>query len=113
GIACDRAAWAYRPEMIQEREGDELFDSELRITFDDCLEYLDCHRFRSPWRPIIESSESVMEIKSAGPYPPWLVEILSAERIYPASFTKYGNAYQMATAEPRARNHRRAMRSGA
>lgn len=113
GIACDRVAWAYRPEMFQEREGDELFDSELRITFDDCLEYLDCHCFHSPWRPIIESSESVMEIKSAGPYPPWLVEVLSAERIYPASFTKYGNAYQMATAEPRARNHRRAMRSGA
>lgn len=113
GIACDRVAWAYRPEMFQEWEGDELFDSELRITFDDCLEYLDCHRFRSPWRPIIESSESVMEIKSAGPYPPWLVEVLSAERIYPASFTKYGNAYQLAAAEPRARNHRRAMRSGA
>lgn len=113
GIACDRAAWAYRPEMLEEREDDELFDSELRITFDDCLEYLDCHCFHSPWRPIIESSESVMEIKSAGPYPPWLVEVLSAERIYPASFTKYGNAYQMATAEPRARNHRRAMRSGA
>lgn len=113
GIACDRVAWAYRPEMFQEREGDELFDSELRITFDDCLEYLDCHCFRSPWRPIIESSESVMEIKSAGPYPPWLVEVLSAERIYPASFTKYGNAYQLAAAEPRARNHRRAMRSGA
>lgn len=113
GIACDRVAWAYRPEMFQEREGDELFGSELRITFDDCLEYLDCHRFRSPWRPIIESSESVMEIKSAGPYPPWLVEVLSAERIYPASFTKYGNAYQLAAAEPRARNHRRAMRSGA
>ena len=113
GIACHRVAWAYRPEMFQEREDDELFDSELRITFDDCLEYLDRHRFHSPWRPIIESSESVMEIKSAGPYPPWLVEVLSAERIYPASFTKYGNAYQMATAEPRARNHRRAMRSGA
>lgn len=113
GIACDRVAWAYRPEMFQEREGDELFGSELRITFDDCLEYLDCHCFHSPWRPIIESSESVMEIKSAGPYPPWLVEVLSAERIYPASFTKYGNAYQLAAAEPRARNHRRAMRSGA
>lgn len=113
GIACDRVAWAYRPEMLEERGDDELFDSEPRITFDDCLEYLDRHRFRSPWRPIIESSESVMEIKSAGPYPPWLVEVLSAERIYPASFTKYGNAYQLAAAEPRARNHRRAMRSGA
>lgn len=113
GIACHRVAWAYRLEMFQEREDDELFDSELRITFDDCLEYLDCHCFHSPWRPIIESSESVMEIKSAGPYPPWLVEILSAERIYPASFTKYGNAYQLVAAEPRARNHRGAMRSGA
>lgn len=112
-IACDRVAWAYRPEMLKEREDDELFDSELRITFDDCLEYLDCHCFHSPWRPIIESSESVMEIKSAGPYPPWLVEVLSAERIYPASFTKYGDAYQLVAAEPRARNHRGAMRSGA
>lgn len=113
GIACDRVAWAYRPEVREAREGDELFDAELRITFDDRLEYLDCHCFRSPWRPIIESSESVMEIKSAGPYPPWLVDVLSAERIYSASFTKYGNAYQMATAVPRARNHRRAMRGGA
>lgn len=103
GIACDRVAWAYRPEMFQEREDDELFDSELRITFDDCLEYLDCHCFHSPWRPIIESSESVMEIKSAGPYPPWLVEVLSAERIYPASFTKYGNAYQLVAADAETR----------
>lgn len=113
GIACDRVAWAYRPEVREARGCDELFDAELRITFDDCLAYFDCHCFRSPWRPIIESSESVMEIKSAVPYPPWLVDVLSAERIYPASFTKYGNAYQMATAVPRARNHRRAMRGGA
>lgn len=113
GIACDRVAWAYRPEVREARGCDELLDAELRITFDDCLAYFDCHCFRSPWRPIIESSESVMEIKSAGPYPPWLVDVLSAERIYSASFTKYGNAYQMATAVPRARNHRRAMRGGA
>ena len=113
GIACDRVAWAYRPEVREARGCDELLDAELRITFDDCLAYFDCHCFRSPWRPIIESSESVMEKKSAVPYPPWLVDVLSAERIYPASFTKYGNAYQMATAVPRARNHRRAMRGGA
>lgn len=96
GIACDRTAWVYRPEMLACGGGGELFDADLRITFDDCLEYLDCRRRRAPWLPIIAASESIMEIKSAGPYPPWLVDVLSTERIYPASFTKYGNAYQMA-----------------
>lgn len=96
GIACDRTAWVYRPETLACGGGGELIDADLRITFDDRLEYLDCRRFHASWRPIIAASESIMEIKSAGPYPPWLVDVLSAERIYPASFTKYGNAYQMA-----------------
>ncbi|MFR5091305.1 MAG: hypothetical protein ACLTDR_04115 [Adlercreutzia equolifaciens] len=91
--------------MFQEREGDELFDSELRITFDDCLEYLDCHRFRSPWRPIIESSESVMEIKSARPYPPWLTDdSVGRAHLIPASFTGMATLYQMRNGcQPRAR----------
>lgn len=70
-------------------------DPELRLTFDDRLEYLDFHARDAAWRPIIAPVESILEIKSAGPYPPWLVEALSAHGVYPASFTKYGNAYQL------------------
>lgn len=95
GIACDREAWAYRAAVLAGHADDGFFDGELRLTFDDCLEYLDCHGTGSPWRPIIAPAESVMEIKSAGPYPSWLVTVLSEHGIYPASFTKYGNAYQL------------------
>ncbi len=96
-----------------------LPSSDLRLTFDDRLVYCDCHECRASgavgaigaaggsagrgaaaasdsWRPIIGASASILEIKSAGPYPPWLVAVLSARGLYPASFTKYGTAYQMA-----------------
>jgi hypothetical protein len=34
-----------------------------------------------------------MEIKCSGAIPLWMVEILSRERIFKTSFSKYGNAY--------------------
>ena len=71
------------------------FDPGLRLTFDNGLVYLDCHQSAAPWMPIIASDEAILEIKSAGPYPPWLVTALSAHRVYPASFTKYGSAHQL------------------
>lgn len=93
GIACDREAWGLRPGAEA-----PAFDADLRLTFDDRLQYLDCHEAGALWVPIIAADESIMEIKSAGPYPPWLVRVLSVAEAYPASFTKYGNAYCMATA---------------
>lgn len=116
GIACDREAWALRCTLVgdgptpasgggsqaaaeapSEAGGSAplWLDPELRLTFDDRLEYLDFHARGAAWRPIIAPSESILEIKSAGPYPPWLVEALSSSGAYPASFTKYGNAYQL------------------
>ena len=119
GIACDREAWSYAAAAASEGEGgaegnrgieatgpfdpilrsvsdaarQAAFDPGLRLTFDDGLAYLDCHQLEAPWVPIIAPDEAILEIKSAGPYPPWLVTVLSAHRIYPASFTKYGQAY--------------------
>lgn len=108
GIACDREAWGLRctlagadapapAEALSEMDGwaPASFDPDLRLTFDDRLSYLDCHGRAPSWRSIIAPDESILEIKSAGPYPPWLVSALSAHGIYPASFTKYGNAYQL------------------
>ena len=104
GIACDREAWGVRQaaEVAPDAAGNAggaapiWADPDLRLTFDDRLEYFDCFRPADGWQPIIRPSESILEIKSAGPYPPWLVRALSAHSIYPASFTKYGNAYQLA-----------------
>lgn len=122
GIACDREAWAYAaadafegcdgaggrggikaagsfdlaPRSASDAARRPVFDPGLRLTFDDGLVYLDCHQPKAPWLPIIASDEAILEIKSAGPYPPWLVTMLSTHRIYPASFTKYGSAYQLA-----------------
>ena len=119
GIACDREAWgaccalAGEPSAAGFAARDTAaarvpaaadgvvpaaapaFDPALRLTFDDRLSYLDCHGRTSSWQPIIAPDESILEIKSAGPYPPWLGAELSAQGIYPASFTKYGNAYQL------------------
>lgn len=118
GIACDREAWGVRCALVGEPSAAGFaardtaaarvpaaadgvapaaaptFDPALRLTFDDRLSYLDCHGRTSSWQPIVAPDESILEIKSAGPYPPWLVAALSAQGIYPASFTKYGNAYQ-------------------
>jgi hypothetical protein len=122
GIACDREAWAYAaadafegcdgaggrggikaagsfdlaPRFASDAARRPVFDPGLRLTFDDGLVYLDCRQPKAPWVPIIASDEAILEIKSAGPYPPWLVTMLSTHRIYPASFTKYGSAYQLA-----------------
>ncbi len=117
-IACDREAWGVRCALAGEPSAAGFaardtaaarvpaaadgvapaaaptFDPALRLTFDDRLSYLDCHGRTSSWQPIIAPDESILEIKSTGPYPPWLVAVLSAQGIYPASFTKYGNAYQ-------------------
>lgn len=90
GIACDRVAWAPAPSNES-----AALDPGLRLTFDDRLAYRNCHGLAQDWEPIIAPTESILEIKSAGPYPPWLVEALSAHAIYPVPFTKYGNAYQL------------------
>ncbi|MDE8703834.1 hypothetical protein PZH32_12830, partial [Adlercreutzia equolifaciens] len=85
-IACDREAWAVRGALLPDGEfegevdglADALFDPELRLTFDDRLENWDCFRPQAGWCPIIAPQESILEIKSAGPYPRWLVTALSA-----------------------------------
>ena len=44
--------------------------------------------------PILPENMILMEIKTSGGIPLWMTEILSRERIYKTSFSKYGTAYQ-------------------
>ena len=43
--------------------------------------------------PLLEEGSTLMELKTCGGIPLWMVEILTKERLQKVSFSKYGNAY--------------------
>jgi SPX domain protein involved in polyphosphate accumulation len=71
-------------------------DDGLRVTFDTDL----CFRtdrldFTHPHvgLPILPGNDMLMEIKTLGGMPMWMVRILSESKIYPTTFSKYGVCY--------------------
>lgn len=103
-ISCDREAFAMPPSASETVMG----EGELRVTFDARLSYCDLDGDPpsadrggflafgvNALRPLIGEDEVVMEVKSAGPYPSWLVDALSECEAYPSSFSKYGTAYRV------------------
>ena len=83
--------------ITYEREAyycDENLD--LRITFDENILYrnydIDLHN-EVYGEDILEKNQSVMEVKCSYGMPMWLVKLLSKEKIYKTSFSKYGIAY--------------------
>lgn len=71
--------------------------SDFRVTFDDTVL---CRQedlsLESPvyGTPILPEGKVLMEIKCSGGIPLWMTKILSEERIYKTSFSKYGTAYR-------------------
>lgn len=88
-IVCERTAYA--PVPGADAEG-------LRITFDSGVAYRDVlageREAGSAFHPLLGLGEMIMEVKTAGAYPSWLVEVLGGCQAYPSSFSKYGAAYQ-------------------
>ena len=82
---------SYEREAFYERAG-----GDLRITFD---ENILCRRTDislcsdTYGHSILPPDMVLMEIKCPGAIPLWMVEILSREKIYKTSFSKYGTAY--------------------
>lgn len=70
---------------------------DFRITFDEnvlCREE-DMTFQKDNWGiPVLEEDKVLMELKCSGGIPLWMVEVLSKEKIYKTSFSKYGTAYQ-------------------
>lgn len=119
-IACNRVAWKPEPAMtVDGLDACPQADvpETLRITFDSALGYRDYQSAGGasgasaaagvgaasvdPWgknalvtQEILPADESIMEIKCSGALPLWLVRILSENRIYKTSFSKYGTAYE-------------------
>lgn len=72
-------------------------DNEFRVTFDSNVRYrytnLDL-RLGDDGEQLESAPYRIMEVKSAGAVPLWLVHILSENKIYHGSFSKYGSIYQ-------------------
>lgn len=96
-ISCQRTAYA-ELETLEALERGEAAEG-LRITFDSDIAYRDLFASQvSNPRHLLGAGEAVMEVKSAGPFPLWLVKVLNECRAYPSSFSKYGEAYRACAA---------------
>ncbi len=109
-IECERVAYASIATIVAAAGGGAsdshvLTDvpDDLRITFDTRIVYRDLFaaRCRSAAHPLLPVGDAVMEIKSSGPFPLWLVRALDACEAYPTSFSKYGEAYRACMAAHR------------
>ena len=71
--------------------------SDFRVTFDDnilCRQEDLSLGSEVYGTPILPEGMVLMEIKCSGGIPLWMTEVLSREKIYKTSFSKYGTAYQ-------------------
>lgn len=71
--------------------------SDFRITFDDTIlcRRTDMTLDSDPsGTPILPEGMALMEVKCAGGVPLWLTKVLTKERIFKTSFSKYGTAYE-------------------
>lgn len=97
-IACNRTA--YVPSGACSASD---VPEGLRITFDSKVSYRDLFAEQGNKSDLagqlLRPGEAIMEIKSAGPLPLWLVRALDAARVYPTSFSKYGEAYRACAAQ--------------
>ena len=72
-------------------------DHSFRVTFDENILARDTDLSLESevyGKSLLEEGKVLMEIKCSGGIPLWMTEILSSERIYKTSFSKYGTAYQ-------------------
>ena len=71
--------------------------TDFRVTFDDTiLMRQDNLSLKAPSGgiPLLEKGMVLMEIKCSSGMPLWMARVLSEEKIYKTSFSKYGTAYQ-------------------
>lgn len=83
---------SYEREAYAAKDG-----SDFRVTFDENIlcRQEDLSLASEPCgTPLLPEGRTLMEIKCSGGLPMWMVHVLSRERIYQTSFSKYGTAYQ-------------------
>ena len=87
------------PTVFLSYEREAYYDNgggDFRVTFDDNILARQTNVnlcSTSYGTPILPEGKVLMELKCSGGIPLWMVEVLSRERIYKTSFSKYGTAY--------------------
>ena len=69
---------------------------EFRVTFDENIIWRETDLSLEKGiygTPILKPGQTLMEIKTPGNIPLWMVRVLSEEKIRKTTFSKYGNAY--------------------
>ena len=82
---------SYEREAYYDKGG-----GDFRVTFDNNIlaRQTDVNLCSTTYgTPILPEGKVLMELKCSGGIPLWMVEVLSRERIYKTSFSKYGTAY--------------------
>lgn len=95
-LAYDRTAWYGRE------------DADFRMTFDSHIRSRRNHlslSFGDVADELFEEEYWLLEIKSAGAYPLWLVRKMEELGLYPVSFSKYGAIYKKEIAKKLPGNH--------
>jgi len=83
---------SYEREAYYYRDG-----GDFRVTFDENIlcRQKELSLQADAWGvPILPEGKVLMELKCSGGIPLWMVGVLSEERIYKTSFSKYGIAYK-------------------
>lgn len=90
-LSYDREAYRMKDQAASADGG-----SGFRVTFDSnilCREHDLSLRSDAYGTPILKDDMFLMELKCPGAIPIWMTRVLSEERIYKTSFSKYGTAY--------------------
>lgn len=90
-----------RPQIYISYRREAFFgkdDNDFRMTFDRNIRWrnYDLSLQKGIYGlPVIAGDAVLMEVKTAAAIPLWLVKLLSENKIYKTSFSKYGTAYRM------------------
>lgn len=84
--------------LSYEREAFYSLDgSDFRVTFDENIlaRQEELSLSREVWgERLIDADQILMEIKTSGGIPLWMTKVLTQEKLYKTSFSKYGTAYE-------------------
>ena len=111
-----------KPTVFLSYEREAYYDKsggDFRVTFDDNIlcRQSDVNLCSSVYgTSILPEGKVLMELKCSGGIPLWMVGVLSHERIYKTSFSKYGTAYSTLifpeTYLPNTTKHKEIIRNG-